>query len=101
MVVTPPLEQQTGKPDDNANICQNESIQTDYRIKMPTSRLARPRATMTTRRNFLIAAAVAGFSPIAFSGLPRTAAVAAGKMSLWQEVLGTVFLLCHHRSSSR
>ena len=37
---------------------------------------------MTTRRNFLIAAAVAGFSPIAFSGLPRTAAAAAGKMSL-------------------
>lgn len=37
---------------------------------------------MATRRDFLMAAAAAGFSPITFSGLPRTTAAAGGKMSL-------------------
>jgi len=37
---------------------------------------------MATRRDFLIAAAAAGISPAAFSGFPRTALAAEGKMSL-------------------
>ena len=37
---------------------------------------------MTTRRKFLIAAGVAGLSPIAMSSFPRSASAASGKMQL-------------------